>query len=165
VSVRCTAAYLVHVVRVMNMNSMRIVSQREIETAGQSWAAYEGPLRKKLSFKGSPRAFVPVAQKWLRFHGQATPLPNRFHWLITEFSDAMRSARGLAPDTVRGYGSRAFGFLKWFGERHENLELVSLRDEDEFLASKRQEGWSVRTIASQCQALRCFFRYAEIRGW
>ena len=77
----------------------------------------------------------------------------------------MRSARGLAADTVRGYSSRAFGFLKWFGERHESLESVSLLDVDEFLASKRQEGWSVRTIASQCQALRSFFRYAEIRGW
>ena len=56
----------------------------------------------------------------------------------------MRSARGLAPDTVRGYSSRAFGFLKWFGERHDSLEFVSLRDVDEFMASKREEGWSVR---------------------
>jgi integrase/recombinase XerD len=166
VSVRNTAAYLVHVVRVMNMNSMRIIPQREIEVAGQSWATYEGPLRKKVSPRGSPRVFVQVAQKWLRFHEQlATPPPNRFHRVIVEFIDAMRSARGLAPDTVRGYSSRAFGFLKWFGERHENLETVSLLDVDEFLASKRQEGWSVRSMASQCQALRSFFRYAEIRGW
>jgi len=49
VSVRNTAAYLVHVVRVMNMNSMRIVPQQEIEVAGQLWAIYEGPLRKNLS--------------------------------------------------------------------------------------------------------------------
>ncbi len=166
VSVRGTAAYLVHVVRVMNMNSMRTVSLREIETAGRSWAAYKGPLRKRLSSRGSPRVFVQVAQKWLRFHGQlATPPPNRFHRVIAEFNDAMRSARGLAPDTVRSYGSRAFNFLKWFGERHENLELVSLRDVDEFLATARAAGWSVRSIASQCQALRSFFRYAEIRGW
>ena len=48
-SVRNTAAYLVHVVRVMNMNSMRIVPQQEIEVAGQLWAIYEGPLRKNLS--------------------------------------------------------------------------------------------------------------------
>src|SRR6266849_681781 len=52
VSVRNTAAYLIHVVRVMNMNAMRIVLQREIEAAGQSWAAYEGPLRKKVSPEG-----------------------------------------------------------------------------------------------------------------
>jgi hypothetical protein len=53
VSVRNTAAYLVHVVRLLNMNSMRI-----------------GPLRKKVSPRGSPRVFVQVAHKWLRFHGQ-----------------------------------------------------------------------------------------------
>lgn len=166
VSVRNTAAYLVHVVRVMNMNSMRIIPQQEIEVAGQSWATYEGPLRKKVSPRGSPRVFVQVAHKWLRFHGQLeTPPPNRFHRMIAEFIDAMRSVHGLAPDTVRGYSSRAFNFLKWFGERHESLETVSLLDVDEFVAGKRQEGWSVRSIASQCQALRSFFRYAEIRGW
>ena len=116
--------------------------------------------------RGSPRVFVQVAQKWLRFHEQLeSPPPNRFHRMIAEFIDAMRSVYGLAPDTVRGYSSRAFNFLKWFGERHESLESVSLLDVDEFLASKRQEGWSVRSIASQCQALRSFFRYAEIRGW
>jgi hypothetical protein len=71
-SVKCTAAYLVHVVRVMNMNSMRVVSQQEIEVAGESWASYEGPLRKNLSFRGSSRVFVQVAQKRLRFHGQLT---------------------------------------------------------------------------------------------
>ncbi|MBZ5687745.1 MAG: site-specific integrase [Acidobacteriia bacterium] len=165
-SVRNTAAYLVHVVRVMNMNSMRLVPPREIEAAGQSWAAYEGPLRKKVSPRGSPRVFVQVAQKWLRFHGQLeTTPPNPFHRVIAEFIDAMRSVRGLAPDTVHGYSSRAFGFLKWFGARYESLEHVSLRHVDDFLASKRAAGWSIRTIASQCQALRTFFRYAEIRGW
>ncbi len=56
-------------------------------------------------------------------------------------------------------------FLKWFGARNESLEQVSLRHVDDFLASKRAAGWSIRTLASQCQALRTFFRYAEIRGW
>jgi site-specific recombinase XerD len=82
------------------------------------------------------------------------PPLNRFHRVKAEFIDAMRSARGLPPDTVRSYRSRAFSFLKWFGERHENLELVSLRDVDEFLAAKRAAAWSVRSIASQCQGLR-----------
>lgn len=165
-SVRSTAAYLIHVVRVMNMQSMRNVSHREIEAAGQAWATYEGPLRKNLSRGGSPRVFVRVAQAWLRFHGHLEgPPPNGFHRVIEEFIDAMRSARGLAPDTVRGYRSRAFVFLKWFGERYQSLEQVSLLHVDDFLASKRAEGWSVRTIASQCQALRSFFKFAEMRGW
>jgi len=50
--VRCTAAYLVHIVRVMNMTSLRSVGQEEIDTAGEVWAAYEGPHRKKLKVKG-----------------------------------------------------------------------------------------------------------------
>jgi integrase/recombinase XerD len=164
--VRCTATYLIHIVRVMNLNSMRVVRQMEIEAAGRSWATYEGPLRKKLALGGSPRVFVQIAQAWLRFHGQleSPPLP-RFHEVLAQFIEAMRSARGLAPDTIRGYSSRAFNFLKWFGERHESLAQVSLRHVDDFLASKREEGWSARTIASQCQALRSFFRYAELRHW
>jgi integrase/recombinase XerD len=164
--VRCTAAYLVHIVRVMNMTSLRSVGQEEIDTAGQVWATYEGPHRKKLKVKGSPIMFVRIAQRWLRFHRQLeSPPTHPFQQLIAEFIDAMRSTRGLAPPTVLGYSSKAFGFLKWLGERHKSLEFVSLRHIDEFMASRREEGWSVRTLASQCQALRSFFGYAEIRGW
>jgi integrase/recombinase XerD len=165
-ALRSKAAYLIHIVRVMNMHSMRIVSQTEIASAGQSWATYEGPFRKNLRLGGSSKVFLQVAQAWLRFHGQLeTSPPNRFDRVITEFCNAMRSVRGLAPDTVRNYSSRAFGFLKWFGERYESVEKVSLIHVDDFLACKRAAGWSIRTIATQCQALRSFFRYAETRGW
>ena len=165
-SVRSRAAYLIHIVRVMNMRSMRNVSQKEVEAAGRAWATYEGPLRKNLSVGGSSRVFVRVAKAWLRFHGHLEgPPPNRFHRVIEEYIDAMRSAWGLAPGTLRSYRSTAFIFLKWFGERYQSLEQVSLLHVDDFLASKRDEGWSVRTIASQCQALRSFFRFAETRGW
>jgi len=164
--IRTTAAYLVHIVRVMSMTSLRSVGQQEIDTAGELWAAYEGPLRRKLKLKGSPITFVRIAQRWLRFHGQlAVPAPHPFQQLITEFIDAMRSTRGLAPPTVLGYSSRTIGFLKWFGKRHDSLGFVSLHHIDEFMASKREEGWSPRSLAAQCQALRSFFGYAEIRGW
>ncbi len=164
--VRCTAAYLIHIVRVMNMTSLRRVGQEEIDTAGQVWAAYEGPHRQKRRVKGSPIVFVRIAQGWLRFHGQLESAPTHpFQPLIAEFTEAMRSIRGLAPRTIDSYSSRAFGFLRWFGELHDSLEFVSLRHIDEFIASKREEGWSVRTLASQCQALRSFFGYAQIRGW
>lgn len=164
--VRSTAAYLIHIVRIMNMTSLRPVRQEEINIAGKLWAAYKEPHRKKKQSKGSPITFIQIARKWLRFHNQLeTPPSNLFQPLIAEYVEAMRSARRLAPDTVFAYSSKALNFLKWFGERHANLELVSLLDVDDFLASKRAAGWSVRSIASHCQALRCFFRYAAIRGW
>src|SRR6185503_1933781 len=132
--VRSRAAYLIHVVRVMNMNSLRIVSQKEIEAAGQSWATYEGPLRKQPSLGRSPTVFVQTAQAWLRFHGQLeSPPPHRFQRMMAEFIEAMRSGRGLAPHTVRSYRSRVFTVLKWFSERYESLEQVGLRQVDDFL--------------------------------
>jgi site-specific recombinase XerD len=164
--VRSTAAYLIHIVRIMNMTSLRPVRQEEINIAGKVWAAYKEPHRKKKQSKGSPITFIQIARKWLRFHHQLeTPPSNLFQPLIAEYVEAMRSARRLAPDTVFAYSSKALNFLKWFGERHANLELVSLLDVDDFLSSKRAAGWSVRSIASHCQALRGFFRYAAIRGW
>lgn len=163
--VRCTAAYLIHIVRIMQLSELRMVRREEIDAAGKEWAAYDGPLRKK-NWKGSPTVFVRIAQRWFHFHGQliSPRPPNPFQELVTEFRDAMRG-RGLSPATVHGYTFRAFTFLRWYGERHETVESISLCDVDEFLASKRRAGWSLRTLATACQGLRSFFAYAEIRGW
>ncbi len=46
--VRSTAAYLIHIVRLLKMTSLRKVELNEIEAAGREWAAYKGPLLKKL---------------------------------------------------------------------------------------------------------------------
>ena len=77
--VRSTAAYLIHIVRLLGMTSLRKVELDEIEAAAREWAAYQGPLRKKLKRPGAPFMFVRVAQSWLCFHGQlATRPPNPF---------------------------------------------------------------------------------------
>jgi integrase/recombinase XerD len=75
--VRTTATYLLHVVRLLKMTSLRKVELKEIEVAARKWAAHEGPLRKKLKRPGAPFMFVRVAQSWLRFHGQLPTLPAR----------------------------------------------------------------------------------------
>ena len=97
--------------------------------------------------------FVRVARCWFRFHGRLfSPKPlNRFEDLEREFTQAMR-VRGLAPPTVHGYSFRAHRFLCWYGERHNNLQSVCLRDVDEYLASKRASGWSLGTLAAACRA-------------
>jgi integrase/recombinase XerD len=163
--VRCTAAYLIHIVRIMQLSELRTVNREEIDAAGKAWAAYDGPLRKK-NWKGSAKVFVRIARCWFRFHGQLfSPKPaNPFQGLESEFTQAMR-ARGLAPPTVHGYSFRARTFLCWYGDCHNNLQSVCLRDIDEYLASKRAAGWSLGTIAAACQGLRSFFEYAGIRSW
>jgi site-specific recombinase XerD len=147
------------------MTSLRKVELNEIEAAAREWAAYEGPLRKKLKRPGAPFMLVRVAQSWLRFHGQlSTRPPNPFQNLGEEFAEAKR-IQGLSSATVDSLRDRALTFLRWFGDQHQNLDSVSLRHIDEFLAIKRREGWTVRTVASSSGALRSFFSYAELRGW
>lgn len=163
--VRSTAAYLIHIVRLLKMSSLRKVELNEIEEAGRGWAAYEGPLRKKLKRPGAPSMFVRIAQSWLRFHGQLPTLPpNPFQPQIEEFAEAMR-IRGLSSATVEARCYRLLTFLRWFGDQHQSLNSISLRHIDEYFATKRREGWSVSTIATNSQALRSFFSYAELRGW
>src|SRR5215469_4138698 len=73
--VRSTAAYLIHIVRVLELRALRIVELKEIEAGGRKWAAYQGSLRKKLRQPGSPFMFIRIAKSWLRFHGQMPTLP------------------------------------------------------------------------------------------
>ena len=164
--IRTTGAYLLHIVRVMNMTTLRVVEPDEISRAGDVWAAYEGPHRQCPRMKGTPTQFVRFATRWFRFHGHlASPTPHPFRVLVAEFTEALQTQRGLAPDTVDSYTGRAFGFLKWFSVRSDKLASVSLDDIDDFLAIKHAAGWSLSGLASQCQALRAFFGYAEGRGW
>jgi site-specific recombinase XerD len=163
-SVRSAAAYLIHIVRLLELTSLRKVELNEIEAAGREWVAYEGPLRRHKP-PGAPITFVRIAESWLRFHGQMPiPPPNPFQPQIEAFAEAMR-IRGLSSATVSGLCYRALTFLRWFGDQHPSLNSVSLRHIDEFFASKRREGWSVYTLASNSNAVRTFFSYAELRGW
>jgi integrase/recombinase XerD len=161
--VRHVAAYLIHIVRLLKMTSLRKIELNEIEAAGREWVAYEDPLRK--TRPRTPFVFVSIAQSWLRFHGQLPTLPpSPFQPLIEEFAEAMR-IRGRSSATVNVNCYRAHRFLRWFGDQHSSLNSISLRHTDEFFASKRREGWSVNTISGYSQTLRIFFSYAEVRGW
>jgi integrase/recombinase XerD len=163
--VRSTAAYLIHIVRLLRMTSLRKVELNEIEMAGREWASYQGPLRKKLRRPGAPFMFVRTAQSWLRFHGQLPTLPpNPFQPLIEAFAEAMRN-RGLSSATVGAHCYRLARFLRWFGDRARSLDSISLRHIDEYFAFKRREAWSVSTVVTNSQALRSFFSYAELRSW
>jgi len=166
--VRSIAAYLIHVVRFMELTSLRSVQVEEIEKAAECWANYRGPHRKRRAGRTAAFCFRNVAKNWLRFHGRLMVPPTPVHpfsELISDFVQYMRSSQGLSPDSIRTYGSRARVFLKWLANRHETLASVSLHDVDDFLAGKAAGGWRPVTLASQSQALRAFFGHAATRGW
>jgi integrase/recombinase XerD len=116
----------------------------------------------------SSGSFYYAALKWLRF-SQMMALPTSHGGLVETVVDDfvlfMKQTRRMSPHSIRSYRSRIFHFLKWALSRHERVSMISLRDVDEFLEIKRQEGCLPRTIRSFCTVFRLFFRYTETRGW
>jgi integrase/recombinase XerD len=166
--VRSVAAYLIQIVRIMELTSLRSVELDEIKKAAESWANYRGPHRRRKAGQAALFSFTNVAKNWFRFHHRlAMPpaSPGPFDEFLKDFVEFMRSAQGLSAETIKGYRSRAGLFLRWLAKRHDSLSLVSLNDVDDFLARKATDGWSPASLAAQGQALRAFFGHAGIRGW
>ncbi|MDE1154406.1 MAG: site-specific integrase [Acidobacteriaceae bacterium] len=168
--VRCAAAFLVHIVNLLALDSLREVEEHEIEEASKRWVDYRSPQRRKtgVGAGATPKNFVRIAKAWLNFHGclalPSTSAPD-FDLLIEDFRETLTFRRGLSSATVLSYTKRTQDFLRWASSSHSELELISMDDVDRFLLSKRAKGWQLATIATQCQALRTFFGYAEERGW
>lgn len=167
-SAMTTAAnYMLHIIRIIGLNEVRVVSEGEIKRAADFWAEYRGPFRDPRHYRhGSPKSFIKFARAWFRFLGKlAVPPDPPFQEHVQVFSNALRFDYGLSAATIRDYSNRAHAFLKWLAAHSGNLETVSGADIDRFLAAKRAEGWRPRGIVNQCKALRSFFRFAEMRGW
>ena len=152
----------------MKMTSLREVRFKEIESAARRWATSGLSHGHRAAGPTSERTFIYVAEKWLRFHGKLrvpaiTPKPSAA--LVEDFAVAMKQ-RGLSRETIRGYRSRSALFLEWLADqRQKTLCDLSVTDVDAYLEAKRLLGWKARTLATQCQAMRTFLRYAEMQGW
>jgi integrase/recombinase XerD len=68
--VRSVAAYLIHIIRLMELTSLRNVELGEIKKAGECWANYRGPHRRRRAGKAAAFCFTNVAKNWLHFHGR-----------------------------------------------------------------------------------------------
>jgi hypothetical protein len=165
--VRSVSRYMIQIIRFMGLTTFRTVEPDEIAKAGESWAAYRGPDRRRGSGKSSSFMLTYVKKNWFRFHGRLA-IPSAsvhpFDKEIRDFTEFLRSTHGLSLVTVQGYSSRAKYFLTWLAERGGSLSRVSLNDVDEFFAAKRTQGWRLSTLANHGQALRAFFSNAAARG-
>jgi integrase/recombinase XerD len=165
---RYTAQYFLNVIRLIGLTQARMVGLDEIENAGRRWYR-DGPGHRN----GRPASsrsiyhFELAAKQWFHFQGwlnePLTFVPFNSH--LADFIQHLRLERDLAIPTIRSYGDRVRLFLIWLGNRRDGFRDISLSDVDEFIDSRHKAEWKLRTIVSQCQALRTFFRYAESRGW
>jgi len=165
VTIRVTAAYLLHIIRVMKFIELRNVTIEEIGEAGKFWASYVGPERR-CQLQGTTEYFTRVAKQWLTFTGCLAPAPlPPFSEQLEQYALTLQKIQGRAPATVDSYKKSVAAFFRHINPRHTNLDTLRLDDIHEYLAILRASGQKNSSIASQCNALRSFFKHAEIMGW
>ena len=165
VTIRVTAAYLLHVIRVMKFVELRNVTIEEIEEAGKAWAAYVGPERR-CQMEGKTEYFTRVARQWFTFAGCLARLPlPPFTEHVEQYAQTLEKIQGRAPATVDSYRKSVAAFFRHINTRHTDLDTLRLSDIHEYLDKLRSNGQKNSSIASQCNALRSFFKHAEIMGW
>jgi site-specific recombinase XerD len=160
---KLAAGYLLHIVQIMEMNSLRPVSMEEIAQAGRAWADYKGPHRRYTRWRGTPRYFIRYAKQWFQFLG-TLPRPSkpRYHEILSRFANEMIAGRGLSPSTVKSYEERIAVLLCWLERRGTLLSGIRLQHIDAFVDERRATCCNA-TLASYCQAMRTFFSWAERR--
>jgi len=163
--IRMMASFMIQLVQIMKLTELRQVSVEEIRGAADLWVIRPGADRIGPR-KASSEKFIRAAKSWLTFHGAlALPDPPVFSEELKEYETSMLKANGLAIATVRGYSGKIAKLLRWLGTSHRTLHSVHLLDIHEFFRIGLASGHRPQFIASQCQAFRSFFSYAEIRGW
>ncbi len=166
--VRNVASMLLHVIRLLKLDSPRPVGMDEILQGCERWLDDSNARRHRSSGVASPYLFRLAATNWLRYQGTliAAPKPMPlFGDLLSEFLNAMRSQRGLVLETLRSYHSRILAFLNWLQSRCPEFSHVQASDIEEYLEAGRSDRWSRSSVAAHCKALRTFFGYAEQQGW
>jgi integrase/recombinase XerD len=157
--VRNVASMLLHVVRLLKLESSRLVRIDEIVQGSKRWVDESRASRPR----ASRYTFQVVATNWLRFQGflvsASKPVPP-FDNLLSEFLNAMRSQRGLSVETLKAYRSRISVFLNWLHSHCPEFSNVQALDIEKFLEAKRTY-WSRSSMAAHCRALSTFFGYAE----
>jgi integrase/recombinase XerD len=166
--VRSVAGMLLNITRVMELDDLHSVAISEIESAGQRWVADSNTYKKSSKGTTSAYGFTNTAASLFRFHN-LLEIPVRqlppFGEVYVRFMDFIKITRGLSPATIRSYGSKIRLFLRWVSDRHTSFSAICLADVDQYFAGRIREGSTPRTIASECIALRAFFRFTESQGW
>ena len=128
---------LLHVIRLLCLDSMRYVSLDEIRRAAERFVLEEQSNPRAHSYGHTASFFMYAAKKWLRFHGcLKMPAPPQIPFAenLDQFARYMREEQGLSPYSVNSHCSKTSMFLRWVGDRRRSLATVTVEDVDDFLA-------------------------------
>jgi integrase/recombinase XerD len=163
-----TARELLAIAQRLDLTTDQMISIRQVEAAAERWVHYQQRRGRVRDPKGSRLWFIQTALSWLRFLGRLEapdkkPLP--FADLVEHFAACMREQRGLSEVTIRQRCWHAQKFLNWLDEQKRSFGDISLQELDAFLSLQAARGWNRVSVATSAQALRSFFRHAEVQAW
>jgi hypothetical protein len=161
---RSISALLVHIVRILKMEVVRVITPLEIREAAYQWTidahSIKGKRNKNL------QAFHALATRWLRFAdliARPASAETFSDSLLSDFLQYITVERGLSPETIQSYYKRTLCFLIWIREKGVKPIPGSLKTVNDYLITCMNSGYRPTTIASITCALRAFFRYTEVR--
>jgi site-specific recombinase XerD len=161
------ASRLLHINRLIGLESLRKVEEVELEQAVERWVAYIEEHPRKPIAATTSYTFLNTIVNWLRFHDllqTQAPSVGPYDALLTEFMNFVINERKMAPDTIQSYRFKLAAFFSRIGWRHQQISFITISDVDEYLETIRCEGLKPRSIAAHAQALRALFRYLEARN-
>jgi integrase/recombinase XerD len=166
-AVRALATMLLHIVRLLDINVLRVVDLAEVERASLRWNADAGFYRGRKPGHTSCGSFTYMAVRFCKFHNvmDQPALPVSFiEVIVQEFGQFLKETQGMTAPSWRAYASRTRSFLNFIASTPEQICTISLKDVDAYIQKKRDEGRSPHTIVAYSMAFRRFFQYAEMRG-
>ncbi len=152
----------------IDLTAERQISIAEIEAAADAWSRYQQRRQRARCPKWSRERFIQTAVPWLHFLGRFQEKEHQQRpdeHIVQDFASFMRHERGLSEVTVRGRCWQVNKFLDWLNSQDRSFGEVALQDVDAFLAGQGKTGCSRVSVATSANALRSFFRHAEVRGW
>ena len=161
------ASRLLHINRLIGLESLRKVEEVELEQAVERWVAYIKEHPRKPIAATTSYTFLNTTVNWLRFHNllqTQAPSVSPYDALLTEFMNFVINERKMAPDTIQTYRFKLAAFFSRIGWHHQQISSITISDVDEYLETIRCEGLKPRSIAAHAQALRALFRYLEARN-
>jgi integrase/recombinase XerD len=165
--VRVVASRLLHINRLLGLNTLCNVHTAELEVATRGWVSYIQSHQTRLVGASTAYTFRNTAENWLRFHNllvvPAIPI-KPFDTVFADFMHYIAVTRPMSPDSIDNHRKKILHFLAWAGKRRDEISSVSLNLVDEYLEGKRSAGLQPRSMAAHCQSLRTFFQYTGTKG-
>ncbi len=115
-ALRNVSGQMLHVIDLLNLETLRDVSADEIKEAARRWGEQQRANARARTYVRTESYFEYVAKKWLHFAGKLkSPLTPRtlFTDHLEDFAQWMTEEQGLSPLSVRSHQWKASRFLTW----------------------------------------------------